>query len=125
MSADRCSLTFKQENPLEKRKALCERLRNTYPDRVPVIVERAPRTRPEIPEISRKKFLAPSDITVAKFSAEIRRHVKLPPQTAIYLFVNGNVIPQPAAPMAQLYSLYRDEEDGFLYILYSGQEVFG
>jgi hypothetical protein len=51
----------------DKRRQLCERLRTSYPDRIPVIVERDPRSN--IPEIARKKFLAPADISVGKYAS--------------------------------------------------------
>ena len=38
------------------------------------------------------RFLVPADITVGKFVYEIRKHMKLSPEKAIFLFVN-NVLP--------------------------------
>ena len=119
------SMSFKDENTFEKRKMLSDKILTTYSDRVPVIVERSTQARSDIPEIDRKKFLTPSDITVAKFQSEIRKHISIPPSTSIFLFVSGkNIMPQAAQTMDQLHSLYKDE-DGFLYIEYSGHEIFG
>ncbi|KAJ3508865.1 hypothetical protein NMY22_g16480 [Coprinellus aureogranulatus] len=42
----------------EKRKAEAERIRQKYPDRIPVICEKADRT--DIPTIDKKKYLVPS-----------------------------------------------------------------
>lgn len=50
-------------------------IREQYADRVPVIVERNPTSR-NLPDIDKKKFLAPADITVAKFISEIRKHIR-------------------------------------------------
>uniref|UniRef100_A0A2K6KJB5 GABA type A receptor associated protein like 1 n=1 Tax=Rhinopithecus bieti TaxID=61621 RepID=A0A2K6KJB5_RHIBE len=44
---------YKEEHPFEKRRSEGEKIRKKYPDRVPVIVEKAP-----------KKYLVPSDLTV-------------------------------------------------------------
>ncbi|KAK6274954.1 hypothetical protein POUND7_004663 [Theobroma cacao] len=44
---------FKQEHDLEKRRAEAARIREKYPDRIPVIVERAERS--DIPNIDKKK----------------------------------------------------------------------
>lgn len=77
-----------------------------------------------IPDIDKKKFLAPADITVAKFVSEIRKHIKLGRQESLFVFVEGNVMPQPNATMSQVYAQHKDE-DGFLYIVFSSENAFG
>ncbi len=47
--------TYKEEHPFEKRRAEGEKIRRKYPDRVPVIVERAPQAR--IGDLDKKKYL--------------------------------------------------------------------
>jgi len=47
------ALSFKKQHPLEKRKAEAQRIRSKYPDRIPVISEKAEKT--EIPDIDKKK----------------------------------------------------------------------
>eukprot|EP00168_Porphyra_purpurea_P017102 TRINITY_DN5776_c0_g1_i1.p2 TRINITY_DN5776_c0_g1~~TRINITY_DN5776_c0_g1_i1.p2 ORF type:complete len:119 (+),score=31.67 TRINITY_DN5776_c0_g1_i1:79-435(+) len=113
---------FKQEHDPERRKEVAARIRQKYPDRIPVIVEKAPKS--DAPEIDKKKYLVPADITVGKFVYEIRKHMKLSPEKAIFLFVNNGVLPPTAALMADIYERYKDE-DGFLYITYSGENTFG
>jgi len=114
-------MSFKQEHPLEKRKEVADRILQKYPDRIPVIVEKAPKSH--APDIDKKKYLVPADITVGKFVYEIRKHMKLSPEKQIFLFVN-NVLPPTAALMSQVYQRYKDE-DGFLYIMYSEENTFG
>lgn len=63
------------------------------------------------------------DITVGKFVYEIRKHMKLNPEQAIFLFVN-DTLPPTAALMSQIYEKNKDE-DGFLYVTYSGENTFG
>lgn len=60
---------------------------------------------------------------MGKFVFEIRRHMKLRPEKAIFLFVD-NVLPPTGAPMSQIYDRHKDE-DGFLYVTYSGESTFG
>ena len=45
---------FKEENSLDKRKAESERIRQKYPDRIPVICEKAEGS--DIPDIDKKKY---------------------------------------------------------------------
>jgi GABA(A) receptor-associated protein len=47
--------SFKQEHPLEKRQAEAARIRDKYPDRIPVIVEKAEKS--DIPDIDKKKWV--------------------------------------------------------------------
>ena len=58
---------------------------------VQVIVEKAAKS--DVPDIDKKKYLVPSDITVGKFVYEIRKHMKLSPEKAIFLFVGNGVLP--------------------------------
>eukprot|EP00996_Jenningsia_fusiforme_P004213 NODE_5021_length_729_cov_31.676471_g4662_i0.p3 GENE.NODE_5021_length_729_cov_31.676471_g4662_i0~~NODE_5021_length_729_cov_31.676471_g4662_i0.p3 ORF type:complete len:121 (+),score=38.53 NODE_5021_length_729_cov_31.676471_g4662_i0:127-489(+) len=112
---------FKQENPLEKRKAESEKIRQKYTDRIPVICEKADGS--DVPDIDKKKYLVPSDLTVGQFVYVVRKRIKLPAEKAVFLFVN-NALPPTAALMAHLYEAHKDE-DGFLYINYSGENTFG
>jgi len=116
------TISFKAETPFDKRCSLSSKILNSYPDRVPVIVEKAPNSN--IPDIQRKKFLAPAEIPISKFQAEIRKHIAIPADKTIFLYVGNNVLPQSSALMSQIYGQHRDE-DGFLYVVYSGESVFG
>jgi len=106
---------------LEHRLQESTKIRTKYPDRVPVVVEKAPRS--DIQDIDKRKFLVPNDISVAQFMYIIRRRIQLPPEKAIFLFV-GKVLPQTSLNMGQIYQEHKDE-DGFLYIVYSGENTFG
>ncbi|KAI6111526.1 autophagy-related protein 8 precursor [Pisolithus thermaeus] len=105
----------------EKRKQEAERIRQKYPDRIPVICEKADRT--DIPTIDKKKYLVPSDLTVGQFVYVIRKRIKLPPEKAIFIFVD-EVLPPTAALMSAIYEEHKDE-DNFLYVSYSGENTFG
>uniref|UniRef100_A0A2K6PTQ3 Uncharacterized protein n=1 Tax=Rhinopithecus roxellana TaxID=61622 RepID=A0A2K6PTQ3_RHIRO len=50
---------YKEEHPFKKRS---EKIGMKYPDRVPVIVEKAPKAW--IGDLDKKKYLVPSDLTV-------------------------------------------------------------
>jgi len=112
---------FKLEHPFEKRQAEAERIRQKYSDRIPVICEKNEKS--EIDTIDKKKYLVPNDLTVGQFVYVIRKRIQLAPEKAIYIFVD-EVLPPTAAMMAQIYEDYKDE-DGFLYVTYSGENTFG
>uniref|UniRef100_A0A670J0J2 GABA type A receptor-associated protein n=1 Tax=Podarcis muralis TaxID=64176 RepID=A0A670J0J2_PODMU len=111
---------YKEEHPFEKRRSEGEKIRKKYPDRVPVIVEKAPKAR--IGDLDKKKYLVPSDLTVGQFYFLIRKRIHLRAEDALFFFVN-NVIPPTSATMGQLYQEHH-EEDFFLYIAYSDGRVF-
>jgi GABA(A) receptor-associated protein len=113
--------SFKHEHPLDKRQAEAQRIREKYPDRIPVIVEKAEKS--DISDIDKKKYLVPADLTVGQFVYVIRKRIKLSPEKAIFIFVN-NVLPPTAALMSAIYQEHKDD-DGFLYIAYSGENTFG
>lgn len=65
----------------------------------------------------------PVDLTVGQFVYVIRKRIKLPSEKAIFIFVN-DILPPTAALISTIYEEHKDE-DGFLYILYSGENTFG
>lgn len=110
----------KQKVHFEKRKNDSEKILAKYPNRIPVIVERF---GDEVPEIDRSKYLVPEDLTMANFMYVIRKRLKLKPEKAIYLFVNDKIM-SGIDYISTVYEKYHDE-DGFLYIMYSGETTFG
>ncbi|OMP00642.1 Autophagy protein Atg8 ubiquitin-like protein [Corchorus olitorius] len=75
-----------------------------------VIVEKAERS--DIPNIDKKKYLVPADLTVGQFVYVIRKRIKLSAEKAIFIFVDS-VLPPTGAIMSTIYDEKKDE-DGFL-----------
>lgn len=92
-----------------------------FKDRLPVICEKVENS--DIQEIDKRKYLVPGDLTVGQFVYVIRKRIKLPSEKAIFIFVN-DILPPTAALMSTIYEEHKDE-DGFLYVLYSGENTFG
>ncbi|XP_073042967.1 autophagy-related protein 8f-like [Primulina eburnea] len=113
--------SFREEHDLAKRRAEAARIREKYPDRIPVIVEKAENS--SIPNIDKKKYLVPVDLTVGQFVYVIRKRIKLSAEKAIFIFMD-NVLPPTGALMSTVYEAKQDE-DGFLYVTYSGENTFG
>lgn len=86
-----------------------------------MICEKADRS--DIPDIDKKKYLVPSDLTVGQFQYVIRKRIKLAPEKALFIFVS-NSIPPTASLMSTVYEEQKDD-DGFLYVQYSGESTFG
>lgn len=112
---------YKKDHPFEKRAAEAARIREKYPDRIPVICEKDPRS--DIPPVDKRKYLIPVDLTVGQFIYVIRKRISVPPEKAIFIFVN-NTLPPTAALMSTVYEQHK-EDDGFMYMAYGGENTFG
>ena len=98
------------------------------------------------------RYLVPADLTVGQFVYVVRKRIKLNAEKAIFIFVK-NILPPtgefcfarlhllavvfkftlldmnfflttPASMMSAIYEENKDE-DGFLYMTYSGENTFG
>lgn len=112
---------FKKDNSFEERLMESERIMTKYPERIPIICERFVKSK--ISDIDKNKFLVPKELTVAQFIHVIRKRLKITPETAIYAMIN-NMFPSSSTSISNLYDIYKDQ-DGFLYINYSGENIFG
>ena len=97
-----------REQPFQKRVAESARIRERYPDRIPLVVEKA-KKQTDIPDIDKKKwasgltfnfltivlfrYLIPADLTVGQFIFVIRSRINLSPDKAIFLYVNNTLPP--------------------------------
>ena len=113
---------FKKKFALEQRKQESRRIRARYPDRIPVIVEKDKHSK-NVPDIDKHKYLVPGDLTIGQFVYVIRKRISLPPEKALFIFIN-NIMPPTSQLMEEIASAHH-EEDGFLYIKYSGENTFG
>ena len=113
---------FKSENTLQKRKEESEKIRKKHPDRVPIIVEKSSNCK-NIPDIDKKKYLVPKELTIGQFQYVIRKRIKLDSQKALFIFIN-NKLPITSELLTSIYEKEKDE-DGFLYITYASENTFG
>ena len=117
---------FRKEFNLEDRRKEADRILSQYPNRIPVICERAPNT--DLPSLEKTKYLVPGDMTVAKFQFLIRKHIDLNKSSSLFLMAkkgNKEVAIAGDKTMREIYYINRDREDNFLYIFYVSQLVWG
>ena len=112
---------FKKKHNTEKRKEESTRIREKYPDRIPVIVEKSCSF---LPDLDKTKYLVPMNLTVGQFVLVVRKRLTLDPSVGIFLFFNNNIMANCSKLISDCYHEYKDE-DGFLYIKYSGENTFG
>jgi len=109
--------------PLEYRQEEISRIKEKYPNLVPIMVYRSPTSGAVVPDIDKTKYLAPSDLTFGQFQVVIRKRIRLEPEKALFSFVNGSLIPTSTL-LSTVYDIHKSE-DGYLYIVYSGENTFG
>merc|ERR550525_259554 len=119
--------TLQEAGSFEKRQEEARRIIKKYPDCIPVIVERAPRS--DLPDIEKKKFLVPRTMLVGEFKFIIHKHLNmsgtpvLSSEQTIYLFVN-HTSPKTGALMSEVYDQQKSNDE-FLYLTYSAENTLG
>ncbi|XP_037006814.2 microtubule-associated proteins 1A/1B light chain 3C [Artibeus jamaicensis] len=114
---------FKQRKSLATRQEEVAGIRAKFPNKIPVVVERYSKEK-SLPVLDKTKFLVPQELTMTQFLSIIRSRMVLGATEAFYLLVNDKSAVSMSATMADIYRDYRDE-DGFLYMTYTSQEMFG
>ena len=117
-------MSFRSEKTLNERITESDRILSRYPERRPVIVERSTSCSDDIPTIDKNKYLVPLNITMGQFLFVVRKRIKLETQETLYFFVNENVLVNSSQTMNSIYDSHQDE-DGFLYLTYCSENVFG
>jgi GABA(A) receptor-associated protein len=112
---------FKGTYPYISRFQESSRVLNKHPDRVPVICEKSKHCNMD--EIDKHKYLVPNELTCGQFIYVIRKRLKLPAEKAIFIIVNGS-IPPTSTTISEIYHKNKNE-DVFLYVTYTSENVFG
>ena len=114
---------YKKFTSEKNRKIQCNSLLIKNPNSIPVILEKDPKSK--IKDIKKSKFLIQKDFTVNQFTQMIRGLMQISELEAIFFVVKGKYTISGDKPMGDIYNLYKDKIDGFLYITYSSELIYG
>lgn len=114
---------FKNKHNFEDRLKESTKILDLHPGRVPIICERSASASNDCPNIDKNKFLVPRDFSLGEFMYIIRKRLRIPPEKAIFLFINDNIVPA-SLTLSSIYEVNKNA-DGFLYINYSYENTFG
>ena len=114
-------MSFKLNNTFEKRKDDSDKIITKYPNRIPIIVEKA--SKCILNTIDKHKYLVPNYLNMNQFIYIIRKRLKLDNSHSIFFLINNKVCPSNTS-LSDIYDVDKDE-DGFLYIIYTSENTFG
>ncbi len=109
------------ERTFEERQNEAIRMLDKHPDRVPLIIEKQAGSK--LPDIDRRKWLVPRDMTFGAWTTVLRRRISLSPTEGLFIFV-GNTVPTGSATLGELYEAHK-EMTGLLLMTYATQNTFG
>ena len=110
----------------EDRKKRSNSLLLKYKDKFPVILEKSSRDK-YLPNIDKSKLLVSQEMTVATVLQLLKKNLQINENTAIYIMIadkDKQVMLSGSQSISYLYDNYKNE-DGFLYLEYCTENVFG
>ena len=113
---------FKKEKPLEKRQLECDKVLKRHPNKIPIIVEKAPRSK--INTIDKTTYLVEPGLSLPQFQATIKKKLELDDKEGIFFLINGKIALSESDTLGNIYEKYKSR-DGFLYIAYASEEIWG
>ena len=105
------------QKDLEQRKKEFSKIKEKYPERVPIIIESKM-------ILGKNKFLIEQDRSMSDLLYFVRRQIKLKPNESIFMFCNNELIPMNEL-LYTIYNRYYNKDDGFLYMTLQTENTFG
>lgn len=116
---------LKQDKNMAQRIIISKRLKSRFPDSVPVMIEYSNDSTLLLPNSQKSyKYVIHGNATMSQFILNFRDKYQLNPQQTLFVFLKGNRLVNLNMTFDRLYENYGDE-DGFLYLLFASENVFG
>jgi GABA(A) receptor-associated protein len=115
-------MSFHSKYTLTERKEESIKIITRYPDRIPIICEKY-NPNENIPDIDKNKYLILPNINIGQFLYVIRTRIKLSNEKSLFLFINKKIYTNTTL-LNDIYNKEKDE-DNFLYIYYTTENIFG
>ncbi len=126
-------IPFKEKFKLKDRLTESKDVRERHPERIPVIIYKNPTST--IADIPTNKYLVPLELTVPQLLNIIRKRISIKQDESINIFVqtvnDEDILPSYSSTIGSIYTQYVESNknhpkyDGYLYLIYSGENVFG
>lgn len=116
------NFNFKQSKTFDERCIESKQIKDKYPDRIPVIVEKSDRCTLR-KDIDKQKYLVPKTLSCSQFLYIIRKRINISEGEALFIFINNTLVPS-SKTIEHIYDSDKDD-DGFLYVKYTNENTFG
>ncbi|CAK80246.1 unnamed protein product (macronuclear) [Paramecium tetraurelia] len=118
--------SFRELHTVQERQAIFKDKISHYPDMIPVILEKHPKSK--IQHLNKQLYFLPQNIDIyfrmIQFRDTIKSTLQISSKQSLYFHIGNQVLPEDIK-LADIYEKKKDSEDGFLYITFSDLEVFG
>lgn len=121
-SINRSNKSYRETKDLATRKAEYDKIMKLFPGKVPIILERYSKET-ELPLLDKPRILVSEDTSISSILMFIRKRLQIKDTQSIYLVVD-NIMVTPTTAIFEL-SHYNQSDDGFVYLTYASQNVFG
>ena len=115
---------YKLDKPnVAERKEECDKVREKNPDKIPIIFEKDPKSK--VNPFPKTRYLVDKTLTVNHFQLLVRNKLELDSTSAFFLLAQCKYTIFGENSLEEIYEKYKDKEDGFLYMMYSTEQVWG
>ena len=105
-------------NNIDERKEDRIRVMQLYPDKIPLIIEKDPKSI--LKDIDKNKYLLPDNLSVYQLRLMVQKRIGISFEDKIFFLIKGYILlKDDKISMQDLYEKYKDPQDGFLYIGYT------
>lgn len=113
---------FKKENSLKNRQLKLQNIKNNFPDKIPLIIQKYKNS--ELPEYQKDKFLVPDFFTINDLINYFKKRFDIGAEYELILYLNeDNYVESKNLSITEIYDQYKDQEDGFLYLYYTNSLI--
>lgn len=110
------------DKTIPERKLEVTKIYNNYPSKICIYIDKQDSCK-TLNTLKKHKYLSERDMLFSQYVYVIRKQLDMNKETALIFFINGN-IPSSQLSLGELYDKYQND-DGFLYITYTGENCFG
>lgn len=118
---------YTESTSFEERKKRSNSLLFKYKDKYPVILEKSSKDK-YLPNIDKNKLLVSHEMTVATIIVLLKKNLNINEHTSIYIMTTDNnkntIMLSGSQSISYIYDNYK-KDDGFLYLEYCTENVFG
>jgi hypothetical protein len=117
-------INYREITSFEERKKRSSSLLLKYKEKLPIILEKSS-TEKYLPSIDKSKLLVSNELTISNIIQILKTNLKVNEQNSLYIMVSKqNIMLSGSQSMSYIYDNYKSD-DGFLYLEYCSENVFG